>query len=202
MDMYRFYLAAVDLLPAALLMIPAYWFLNRFYLRNWKKAAFCCLVSCYLSVVYVLVGLPTVTYIRPELNLNLIPILPMVDDLKNSVLNVFLFIPIGMMLPLGWRKLREPRYVIRFGFGISLCIELLQMLTFRATDVNDLITNTLGTYLGYLAARAMVKQNPRIANLVVEENCRALFMVLLIVFGIMFFLYPFVSATLWDLILA
>ena len=76
------------------------------------------------------------------------------------------------------------------------------MLTFRATDVNDLITNTLGTYLGYLAARAMVKQNPRIANLVVEENCRALFMVLLIVFGIMFFLYPFVSATLWDLILA
>lgn len=200
--MYRFYLAAVDLLPAALLMIPVFWIMNQLYFHNWKKSVLYCLISCYLSVVYVMVGLPTVTYIRPELNLNLIPIIPMVDDLKNSVLNVFLFIPIGVMLPLGWGKLRELRYVIRFGFGISLCIELLQMLTFRATDVNDLITNTLGTYLGYLAARAMVKQNSRIANLVVEKNNHSLFVILLIVFGIMFFLYPFVSATLWDWILA
>ena len=85
MDMYRFYLAAVDLLPAALLMIPVFWIMNQLYFHNWKKSMFYCLISCYLGVVYVLVGLPTVTYIRPELNLNLIPIIPMADDLKNSV---------------------------------------------------------------------------------------------------------------------
>ena len=200
--MYRFYLAAVDLLPAALLMIPIFWILDRLYFRNRKKSVFYCLISCYLAVVYVLVGLPTVTYIRPELNLNLIPILPMAEDLKNSVLNVVLFVPLGILLPIGWKRFRERRYALQLGFGISLCIELLQMLTFRTTDVNDLITNTLGTYLGYLAAREMMKQKPRIANLVVEENNHTLFAVLLIVFGIMFFLYPFVSSALWDLILA
>lgn len=200
--MYRFYLAAVDLLPAALLMIPIFWVLDRLYFRNRKKSVFYCLISCYLAVVYVLVGLPTVTYIRPELNLNLIPILPMAEDLQNSVLNVVLFVPLGILLPIGWKKFRERRYALLLGFGISFCIELLQMLTFRTTDVNDLITNTLGTYLGYLAAREMMKQKPRTANLVVEENNHTLFAVLMIVFAIMFFLYPFVSATLWDLILA
>lgn len=200
--MYRFYLAAVDLLPAALLMIPIFWILDRLYFRNRKKSVFYCLISCYLAVVYVLVGLPTVTYIRPELNLNLIPILPMAEDLQNSALNVVLFVPLGILLPIGWKKFREKRYALQLGFGISLCIELLQMLTFRTTDVNDLITNTLGTYLGYLAAREMMKQKPRIADLVVEEKNHTLFAVLMIVFAIMFFLYPFVSATLWDLILA
>lgn len=200
--MYRFYLAAVDLLPTALLMIPLYWIMDRVYFRNSKKSMFYCLFACYLGVVYVLVGLPTVNYIRPELNLNLIPILPMAEDWKNSVLNVFLFAPLGMMLPLGWLKFREKRYAVGLCFGISLCIESLQMLTFRATDVNDLITNTLGAYLGYLAVMVIMKKYPRIGNLIAEENSREIFAVLLTVFGVMFFIYSYVSATLWDLILA
>lgn len=200
--MYRFYLAAVDLVPAAVLMIPFYWIMERFCFHNSKKSVFCCLLSCYLGVVYVLVGLPTVTYIRPEMNLNLIPILPMAEDLKNSVLNVVLFVPLGMMLPLGWRKFQEKYHAVGFAFGISLCIELLQMLTFRTTDVNDLITNTVGAYLGYLAIMPVIKKNPKIAGLVAEENSSGIYSVLLITFGIMFFVYPFVSAALWDFILA
>ena len=200
--MYRFYLAAVDLVPAAVLMIPFYWIMNLLYFHNSRKSVFYCLLSCYLGVVYVLVGLPTVTYIRPELNLNLIPILPMAEDLKNSVLNVVLFVPLGMMLPLGWRKFQEKYHAVGFAFGISLCIELLQMLTFRATDVNDLITNTVGACLGYLAIMPVIKKNPKIAGLVAEENSSGIYSVLLITFGIMFFVYPFVSAALWDFILA
>ena len=150
----------------------------------------------------MLVGLPTVTYIRPEINLNLIPILPMAEDLKNSVLNVVLFVPLGMMLPLGWRKFQEKYHAVGFTFGISLCIELLQMLTFRATDVNDLITNTVGACLGYLAIMPVIKKNPKIAGLVAEENSSGIYSVLLITLSIMFFVYPFVSAALWDFILA
>ena len=152
--------------------------------------------------MYVLVGLPTVTYIRPELNLNLIPILPMADDLKNSVLNISLFLPLGMMLPLGWRRFRNKCNTVGFCFGISLCIELLQIFTFRATDVNDLITNTLGAYLGYLPTMVIMKKNPKIAYLIAKENSHEIFVVLLTTFGIMFFIYPFASSALWDLILA
>ena len=199
--MYRFYLAAVDLLPAALLLIPFYWIVNRVYFRNGKKSAYYCMISCYLGVIYVLTGLPTVAYIEPELNLNLIPILPMAADLKNSALNIFLFVPLGMMLPLGWRKFREKYYVVGFGFGVSLCIEILQIFTFRATDVNDLITNTIGAYLGCLPVMAIMKKNPRIATLIDEENSHEIVAVLLTTCGIMFFLYPFASGILWDLIL-
>lgn len=40
------------------------------------------------------------------------------------------------------------------GFGLSLTIELAQLFTqYRATDVDDLITNTVGTLLGYLCFR-------------------------------------------------
>lgn len=189
-------------MPAAVLVIPFYWIMNLLYFHNSRKSVFYCLLSCYLGVVYVLVGLPTVTYIRPEMNLNLIPILPMAEDLKNSVLNVILFVPFGMMLPLGWRKFQEKYHAVGFSFGISLFIELLQMLTFRATDVNDLITNTVGASLGYLAIMPVIKKNPKIAGLVAEENSSGIYSVLLITFGIMFFVYPFVSAALWDFILA
>ena len=84
-----------------------------------------------------------------------------------------------------------------FGLSASFTIELLQMLTFRATDVNDLITNTLGTYLGFLCAHQLLQKRR------IEEAGEAweLGIVIAIVFLIMFFAFPFVSSALWDLIL-
>ena len=93
--MYRFYLAAIDILPAALLFAPAYLILNKAYCHNSRKSFLYFLFSCYLSAVYVLVGMPNITYIRPELNLNLIPIIGMIDDWKNSILNILLFVPLA-----------------------------------------------------------------------------------------------------------
>ena len=88
--MYRFYLAAIDMLPGTMILIPIYCLLNRLYFRNARKSILYFLFYCYLAAFYVLVGLPNVTYIRPELNLNLIPIVGMIDDCKNSILNIFL----------------------------------------------------------------------------------------------------------------
>ena len=48
----------------------------------------------------------------------------------------------------------------------------------------------------------MMKKNPRIAKLVDAGNSREIFTVFLTTFSIMFFLYPIVSATLWDFILS
>ena len=200
--MYRFYLAAVDMLPAMLVLIPTYWILDALFIRNPARCFFYCLFSCYLAVVYVLVGLPTVTYIHPELNVNLIPVLGMVSDFKNSILNICLFIPLGLALPIGWKRYQHQRYVIRFGFCISVGIELLQILTFRTTDVNDVITNTLGAYLGWQIAKIIMSKKMRITGFTAEGKAYELFAVLLIVLCLMFFLYPFISAALWDWLLA
>lgn len=200
--MYRFYLAAIDMLPGAALLIPIYFILNQIYFRNSRKSILYFLFSCYLSVVYVLVGLPNVTYIRPELNLNLIPFAGMLADLKNSILNVLLFIPLGIMLPLLWNKFKTPKYTFLFGFGMSLAIELLQILTFRATDVNDLITNTFGALFGFLCAKVLLQSFPSAKGIADNAKIKDLLLLLMIVLTVMFFLYPFVSAALWDLLLS
>ena len=195
--MYRFYLAAADLLPGILILAPVYWVLNKVYFHNAGKSFFYFLLSCYLSIVYVLVGIPNVTYIRPEVNLNLIPIIGMIDDWKNGILNILLFVPLGMMMPVLWNSFRTQKNTLFFGFGTSLAIELLQMLTFRATDVNDLITNTCGTYLGFLCTAFLLRKKP-VQAVGRNEEIGIVFAVVLLV---MFFVYPFVSSALWDYIL-
>ena len=200
--MYRFYLAAIDMLPGAALLIPIYFILNQIYFRNSRKSILYFLFSCYLSVVYVLVGLPNVTYIRPELNLNLIPFAGMLADLKNSILNVLLFIPLGIMLPLLWNKFKTLKCTLLFGFGISLAIELLQTLTFRATDVNDLITNTFGALFGFLCAKVLLQSFPSTKGIADNAKIKDLLLLLMIMLTVMFFLYPFISAALWDLLLS
>ncbi|MFW7413380.1 VanZ family protein [Vagococcus fluvialis] len=68
----------------------------------------------------------------------------------SDYLNVVMFIPLGFFLPLMWRKYHNGFETIKFGFYLSLFIELSQLFTrFRATDINDLITNTIGAAVGW-----------------------------------------------------
>ena len=138
-------------------------------------------------------GLPNVLYIRPEINLNLIPLFGIIDDLSNSLLNVLLFIPLGLFLPVIWTYYRNVKSTVAFGIGLSLVIELLQMLTFRATDVNDLITNTAGTAIGFLLVQPIICKFPA-----VEQRNREAYALLGAAFGVMFFLHPFLSPVIWD----
>lgn len=200
--MYRFYLAAADLIPALLLLIPVNYILHKAHFHSIRKSVLFFLFSCYLSVVYVLVGLPNVTYIRPDLNLNLVPFSGMLGDFKNSILNILLFVPLGIMLPLLWCKFRTLKNTVLFGFGTSLAIELLQMLTYRATDINDLITNTFGAFLGYLCAKILLKRLPASKNIAGNTKTEELVIILAAVLLVMFFVYPFVSAAVWDFILS
>lgn len=42
---------------------------------------------------------------------------------------------------------------------MSLTIEVLKLFVFRATDINDLIMNTLGALVGYLAAKVIIRKS-------------------------------------------
>ena len=68
----------------------------------------------------------------------------------NVLLNIALFIPPGVLLPLLWKPFRQWYAMLLDGFGCSLLIELMQLLTARGMcDVDDLFTNTLGAMLGW-----------------------------------------------------
>lgn len=181
---------------AVLLLIPAYFVLNKYWLHNGRKAVLLWLFSCYLGCMYALVGLPNVTYIRFAPNLNWIPLMGMVKDLKNCLLNIALFVPLGFLLPLLSSAFRSAGATVCTGFAASLAIECLQIFSGRTSDVNDLITNTVGTLLGFCLVRICVKNRP-----VVYGTKRELALVTTICAGAMFFLQPILTGFLWMCIL-
>ena len=74
----------------------------------------------------------------------------MKEALINLIGNTAMFIPLGIVWPAVFPKLDRHAKVIAAGFGVSLCIEVLQLPFFdRATDIDDLILNTAGYLIGY-----------------------------------------------------
>ncbi len=65
-----------------------------------------------------------------------------------ALLNIVLFVPYGVFLKIGRRKLWVSALI---GFGSSLLIEAVEYVTNRGVfDVDDLILNTLGVVIGCL----------------------------------------------------
>ena len=195
--MIRVYLALVDLVPSAVVLIPLFLILNYTVFRRDLRKSFLYMLFClYLCCVFILVGIPNVLYFRPDINWNLIPFRGMIADLKNSILNIVLFVPLGFVLTVLWQRFRKLQSTIFFGFSFSLTIELLQMLTYRATDVNDLITNTLGAIFGFLLAKTLTKRHSPIG-----KGNRDVYVLWAMSFCVVFFLHPFLSPLIWDILL-
>lgn len=75
----------------------------------------------------------------------------------NVLLNVALFVPLGGLLPLLWKKCRKWYVTLPIGFGLSLAIELVQLaFCLGSCDVDDLFTNTLGAVIGYFCIMAFL----------------------------------------------
>ncbi len=88
--------------------------------------------------------------------------MPFVVDGASFVLNVIMFVPFGVLVPLhrpvadGYRRVAG--YAVLASAGIET-IQLVLGLTLgsrRTVDVNDLIANTLGALLGLLILRLAV----------------------------------------------
>jgi glycopeptide antibiotics resistance protein len=82
---------------------------------------------------------------------------------RNARGNLILFVPLGFLLPLVWRRLRFWNGMLA-ALAISIGIELAQYLTRpwsnRLADVNDVILNVLGACLG-LALVSLLRLRPR-----------------------------------------
>ena len=144
----------VDVLSAAVVAVPLVWLFQRFRgERGWGRYVLSGLFVLYLCEMFDVVGIPAIQYIRWEPNISLIPFSDETGWLGvQRVLNAVMFAPFGFLLPVLWCKCRKWKVTVLAGFLLSLTIEVLQMFCFRATDVDDLIMNTLGAGFGYFAA--------------------------------------------------
>ena len=63
--------------------------------------------------------------------------------------NIVLFIPIGVLLPIVIENIKW-QWVVLVGFGFSLFIEIVQLITgFGCFDLDDILLNTIGTTIGF-----------------------------------------------------
>ncbi|MCR5060552.1 MAG: VanZ family protein [Saccharofermentans sp.] len=101
-------------------------------------------------------------YQKPAINL--VPFVNILDyraassAVTNVLGNLLLFVPLGILVPVSFKKFDSFPKTVLAGFLISLAIELTQLVTpGRVTDVDDLIVNTLGAAVGYFIY-ALVKK--------------------------------------------
>ena len=78
-----------------------------------------------------------------------------VGELDDLFGNVLLFAPLGFLLPLLVQAIRRWWQVLAVGAGISLLIELYQLLwpLVRKASVDDVLMNSLGAVVGFAALR-------------------------------------------------
>lgn len=84
---------------------------------------------------------------------------------------------------------------------MSLSIEILQLFTFRATDVDDLIMNTTGALVGYGIAKLILRKNGK-AEDKDRDGIKLVAMIFIIGLVIVFVRYPFMEFLLKWLKLA
>ena len=65
--------------------------------------------------------------------------------------NLLIFTPIGFLVSILFKGLRSGWKMLLVGVSVSLIIEILQLiLAVRVFDIDDILLNALGTWLGYL----------------------------------------------------
>ena len=153
-------LSLLDKLCGAIVSVPlvlvfAFLFDRERAKRRWGWMA---LLTLYLNAMYIVIGVPGIQYIRWDPTLNLIPFQDFsTSNITGMILNAIMFAPLGFLLPLIFERYRRWGRTLAAGFLTSLTVELVQLFTFWATDVDDLIMNTLGTFVGFQLAKLIFR---------------------------------------------
>lgn len=143
------------------------------YLKRTPKNTLLHIATAFIFCYYI-IGVLTMTGIgelKPfEPRIVFIPFRDMITGPVDTILNVILFIPLGFFLPLLWKRWESIGRVLVTGFFFSLSIEIVQLFGRGTTDINDLITNTVGTYLGYWIYKLLSKLIPQNICIRIQSN--------------------------------
>ena len=196
--MYRIYSALIEMISAAVFLIPLWCIYHKLRFHSWKRTMIYMVFGLYLTALLALVGFPSVTSLKIDVAVNIIPFVYMTADGINACLNILLFIPFGFFLPIIWDIFRKIRNVALMGWITTLFVELSQIFTFRTTDIDDIITNTIGTIIGYMIARWITNKFTK--RILLHSKICDFYMICGTVILVMFFFQPFISSLLWEII--
>ncbi len=133
----------------------------------------------YMMIMIYVTGIGTVfdigqygSIIRRR-EINLIPFKELIENRYFDFPNIIMFMPLGFLVPTIWKKKRKAWKVVLIGLMTSFLIEFCQLFNYRATDIDDIIYNTLGAACGYfiwkLTRRFLRKINKASVELSTKE---------------------------------
>lgn len=207
--MIRLLSIGIDCISSIIFVVPVVIILRYaiFRQRNFNQFVAALIFALYSTAVFSAVGIPAIGTFKVDFRVNLIPLTDIINSppeyIKNTILNIILFVPMGFLVPAIWKNYRSIKTMFFMGLALSVSIEILQIFTFRLTDIDDLITNTAGTIIGYdISKRFSFKLPLQSADnkeyLIRYEPVIILAAMLLI--GV--FLKPIVSDSIWDFVLS
>ena len=154
-------ISAVCLLGMAVLFAPA------------KQLAYFLFGACVIIVLAATVIVGASKTAAADRSLNLVPFqafqetwgMPEPKKIAQTAANVVMFVPLGFMMPVAFRRMRSfGRTALSLAL-FSFAIEFIQYFTGRSADIDDFMLNTLGGILGYLiffvVSRLFWKKRPR-----------------------------------------
>lgn len=175
----------INFMSACLLATPLYLIIRKPWRRKDNREIFVGLFAVYLA------GLLAVTLrgtyrvpsaaiadaiyrIKHLSGINVVPIRYIIAYFKyadadtfliNFVSNIVIFIPWGFGLMLLWQKNHKPLRIISLLLGLTVFIEFFQLFISRNTDIDDIILNFAGGFVGVIIYFLITKINPKIKNL-------------------------------------
>ena len=146
-------LAVLFLIFVTILYSPIFFILRKKGKTALRQLGYLLFLWSFLLILFMTL-MPTGS-ISGNFYLNLRPFLWLMPEnfsmaeLVESIANVLMFIPLGTLVPIIFKKLRKCHLTIGTIFMLSFSIEFIQYFMRRVSDIDDLIANVLGGLIGY-----------------------------------------------------
>jgi glycopeptide antibiotics resistance protein len=124
---------------------------------------YCLFVLGNINLFPIIIGMPNY-FTYPDHN-NFVPFKSIYNSfqhfyyvvpLKSIGGNILLLIPMGILVPLVWKKVNRINTVILIGLFCSFIIEFLQFVTpHRTANIDNLFLQTLGFVIGYFVLKIL-----------------------------------------------
>ncbi|MDR1013321.1 MAG: VanZ family protein [Lactobacillales bacterium] len=163
------------LIATSMILIYAFW-KKRKEPISLLKYLICIIFWCiYIAISLNLVGFPPLSELERQQKIGaglFHPDISLIHGIiKDDILNIIFFMPLGFLLPLFWQGYRDVKKTFLFGFSFSLFLEVSQLFNlYRWSEVNDLIMNTLGGLFGWYCFSGLSKNTKMVDNFLVMKT--------------------------------
>lgn len=129
-----------------------------------KMQAVCTvLLCCWLLLVFGLTSLSRGANYTGEINIDFFSGYISawnhwsISELQLIIFNMLMFAPLGFLLPLLWKKAEKVRVTLAVSLGLTILIEVVQLLTGTGIfELDDLFHNSIGSLFGYFCIMAIL----------------------------------------------